>query len=169
MTDPTQPEPTPEHWRCSKCKGRNIQRACWVNPNTKEVLEDFGDHDEHHHGKTWCADCEEHTELQLYDPIPHAIDCDMGVDCTCGAEQADKVVAYLQDAEDGVTVVGKPFRYEVKVEAHVLARMDNLAAMQVGLVGKAGPTARPVRVTTLEEWRAIFGEDNRPGEDDGKA
>jgi len=54
-----------EKWKCGDCGGTRIQRVCWVDPNTEKVGEDFGDHNEHHFGKTWCNDCEEHTRLVL--------------------------------------------------------------------------------------------------------
>lgn len=150
-----------ENWRCSVCKGRNIQRAVWANPNTGEIFEDYGDHDEHHHGKTWCADCEDHTELQLYEPIPHAIGCDMDEDCTCGAEQADRVVGHLQDELDGVHPAN--WRFEAKLDDRTLGAFDKLHA-------KLGSVDAPIEVRTMEEYAAIFGSGfNRPGGSDGDA
>jgi hypothetical protein len=67
-------------WRCEACKGDNVQRACWVNPNTLMVHGQFGDHEEHEHGQTWCDDCRAHTPLVS---IEHAADCDMEDGCAC--------------------------------------------------------------------------------------
>ncbi len=47
--------------RCSKCKGTNVQVACWVNPNKGEVYDDFGSWKLT--DTKWCGDCNEHVEL----------------------------------------------------------------------------------------------------------
>ena len=47
--------------RCTQCGGHNIQCAMMVNPNTREVGEDFGSWKET--DTKWCEDCEKHVQL----------------------------------------------------------------------------------------------------------
>ena len=46
---------------CSKCGGHNVQVATWVNPNTDEILEEFGSWNET--DTKFCVDCQENVEL----------------------------------------------------------------------------------------------------------
>lgn len=48
-------------WRCTKCKGTNVQIISWVNPNTNETdrCDDIDINEQ------WCQDCEEHVELEI--------------------------------------------------------------------------------------------------------
>ena len=50
-----------EVWKCSICKGTNVQIKQWVNPNTNEV-DNTGDIEME---DCWCQDCGEHTDLNL--------------------------------------------------------------------------------------------------------
>lgn len=56
--------------RCRRCKGTNVQVATWVQPNTREIRDDFGSWDEL--DTKWCDDCDDHTELWDDDlgPVP---------------------------------------------------------------------------------------------------
>jgi len=49
--------------RCSRCNGANVEQQWWVNPNTRELIEPAGDHEEAQYGMTWCHDCDAHVEL----------------------------------------------------------------------------------------------------------
>ena len=49
-------------WRCTECKGKNVEIRAWVNPNDlKQIdfIEDGGNDD------NWCNDCDDHTELEI--------------------------------------------------------------------------------------------------------
>ena len=52
------PEPTV---KCKRCGGFNVQMAMWVDPNTNEIMEDFGSFDEQ--DTKWCNDCDSGEEL----------------------------------------------------------------------------------------------------------
>jgi hypothetical protein len=54
-----QPEPT---YRCSKCKGTNVQHAHWVMVNTDEVLDEYGSWN--NGDNNYCNDCGDHQELE---------------------------------------------------------------------------------------------------------
>ncbi len=47
--------------RCRDCKGSNVRIAMWVQPNTKEIFDDFGDWNVT--DTNWCEDCKDHTVL----------------------------------------------------------------------------------------------------------
>lgn len=46
---------------CTKCGGTNVQCAMWINPNTKEIHDDFGSWDET--DTKFCEDCQINVEL----------------------------------------------------------------------------------------------------------
>lgn len=46
---------------CTECGGTNVQVAAWINPNTNEVLDDFGSPGEK--DTQYCADCDGPCEL----------------------------------------------------------------------------------------------------------
>jgi len=41
---------------CAHCGGTNVQITAWVNPNTEDIGDDYGDWDES--DTKWCKDCE---------------------------------------------------------------------------------------------------------------
>jgi hypothetical protein len=46
---------------CGACGGSNVEVAAWVNPNTGEVVDEFGSWDSL--DTNWCHDCDAHVEL----------------------------------------------------------------------------------------------------------
>lgn len=48
-------------YRCSKCKGTNIQVKAWIDPNTNEYISDIEGDD------CWCEDCFDYTKMKEYD------------------------------------------------------------------------------------------------------
>jgi hypothetical protein len=53
---------------CAKCGGLNVEYTVWFNPNTEEVGEAFGSWNAG--DNTFCADCEENTDLVDYGSDP---------------------------------------------------------------------------------------------------
>ena len=49
-------------YRCSKCKGTNIQVKAWIDPNTNEYIDDIDDN-----GDCWCEDCFDYIKMEEYD------------------------------------------------------------------------------------------------------
>jgi len=46
---------------CSNCGSDQVQMVVWYRPNTKEVVDEYGDPEDE--GNCWCDVCEEHYEL----------------------------------------------------------------------------------------------------------
>jgi len=49
---------------CKKCGRNNVQLACWVYPNTNEVIGFYSEDWRSMNGVTYCEDCEEDTGIE---------------------------------------------------------------------------------------------------------
>lgn len=55
---------------CSVCKSTRVQSTFWLDHETGSTVEHFTDYDETSTGGVWCADCQEHTPLDIIRPHP---------------------------------------------------------------------------------------------------
>ena len=71
-------------YRCGSCGSSDIEGRAWVHLNNHTVTEDT-------ESEALCNDCEFMGKPKIYrENRPHAPDCDMDEDCSCGVgEEAE--------------------------------------------------------------------------------